>query len=143
LIGENVSFISDLFKSILSEMSSKEDQKATQADGGKLDKLKQMMMKLMAARKSGNKSNTDQNAAAKLSNLSSMSRGARYFNVFYQIFKYYGLDIFKVEFLPVIKQHISNGFKDTEYPHVCKAFLVDVLSAALRTAKYYYEDNQE
>ena len=128
-------FIIKLFETLLLEMNSKEDLKMENNDESKGSKIRNMIQKFMAKSKGASKKEK--------SEAFQMTRGVRYFNVFYQIFKYYGLEIYKGQFLPIIKEHIEKGFKEIEHPHVTKAFLVDILAAGLRTCKYFNNKKEE
>ena len=115
LIDDNQTFIRNLFSTVLLELNSKEDLHTIQEGGSQMNRYKNIIMKLLMHKgdaKGGH------GMADKLGKLAETVSSVRYFNVFYQIFKYYGIDIYKMDILPVIKEYVEKGFKDIEHPHV-------------------------
>ena len=127
-------FIRKLFEEIIKELCIKKESEERKGDSipNRAGRFRRMLMNYMS--RTSNQQNNDeepkfdQNLISKISNISFESaRGLRYFNVFYQLLKYYGPDYYKNEFWPVIQEYVEVGFKDTEHPHVKKAFIVDVI----------------
>ena len=143
-------FIRKLFEEIIKELCIKKESEERKGDSipNRAGRFRRMLMNYMS--RTSNQQNNDeepkfdQNLISKISNISFESaRGLRYFNVFYQLLKYYGPDYYKNEFWPVIQEYVEVGFKDTEHPHVKKAFIVDVIWAFLKTIKYYQDGNED
>ena len=140
IIDEEQRFIHFLFISILTELNSKQDIKLSQGGGIDLNKLTLLQLFIKQ------KKNKDPNVPSRpnlADHVMTKTNLTRYFGIFYNIFKYYGVDVYKVNFIPVIQSFISKGFKEIEHPNICKAFISDVIWAFLRTSKYYFEGNED
>lgn len=61
----------------------------------------------------------------------------------YHLFKFYGPAFFRDYILPEIKPIMDFDFEDVEYAYLCKIIAFDVISAFIRTSKYYYNSYGE
>lgn len=143
MVVQDKGIIEDLFEKLLLELNSKEDSKLTQEGGGsRMNKMKNMVKKLLLKAKNG-ENKDGKNIHTQMREAADMNRSLRYFNVFFQIFKYYGVQVYQKEYYPAIKKYLEKGFTEIEHPHVTKAFLVDVIAAFLKTSIYYYDGNKD
>ncbi|CAI2383914.1 unnamed protein product [Moneuplotes crassus] len=68
---------------------------------------------------------------------------SRLFKVFYNIFNYYGVELFKDSFYPIIQEYIEKGFEDKEHQSVWKVIIFDILGAFMKTFEKYYNQDPE
>ena len=67
---------------------------------------------------------------------------ARQFKIFYNFFRFYGVEIFKI-FNPVIKEYVDQGFEEKEHQNIWKVIIFDILSSFLKTSEDYYDQDPE
>lgn len=132
LTPETDGYMKNLFDLILLEMNSKEDQNKTSKSNGnsKANKFQKLLQQFLKKNKDSKANNLP------IMNLDGIMR-TRYFKVYYNIFKYYGPEIFENQVYQTIKECISNGLQNTEHPTVTKSLLSDIICAFLRTIKFF------
>ncbi|CAI2384075.1 unnamed protein product [Moneuplotes crassus] len=152
LLEAGNTFMKTLFDQILLELNSKEDIKITNDEMSENNRNKKIQRMIAALIQKSRDTSTDdagvdqnnrKNIGRQIQDAHASMGGAKYYNVFYQMIKYYGLEVYTRNILPVIQEFFEKGFKTIEHPHVTKSFLVDILSAVILTCKYYYTGNEE
>lgn len=63
--------------------------------------------------------------------------------MFNNFFTFYGAEVFKKYFYPVIKNYIDNNFEGKDHTNVWKLTLFDMLCAFIKTSKHYYDQCSE
>lgn len=61
----------------------------------------------------------------------------------YQMFTYYGVNLFKNHILVEINEMVANNLEDRDHSNIWKVILYDILSSFLKTSTFYHKDNEE